>query len=67
MFMLTDWMAARMINLGWIQPLDPAKVPNLHKNLIKPLRGKAWDPDLTYSAPWQSGLTGHRLQRGEGR
>ncbi len=58
MFMLTDWMAARMIDLGWIQPLDPAKVPNLHKNLIKPLQGKAWDPDLTYHAPWQSGLTG---------
>jgi spermidine/putrescine transport system substrate-binding protein len=58
LFMLTDWMAARMINLGWIQPLDAAKVPNLHKNLIKPLRNKAWDKDLTYHAPWQSGLTG---------
>ena len=58
MFMLTDWMAARMIALGWIQPLDAAKVPNLHDNLIKPLRGKAWDKDRTYSAPWQSGLTG---------
>ena len=58
MFMLTDWMAARMIDLGWIQPLDPEKVPNLHKNLIKPLRNKAWDKDLTYHAPWQSGLTG---------
>ena len=58
MFMLTDWMAARMIDLGWIQPLDPDKVPNLHKNLIKPLRNKAWDKDLTYHAPWQSGLTG---------
>ena len=58
MFMLTDWMAARMIALGWIQPLDAAKVPNLHDNLIKPLRGKAWDKDRTFSAPWQSGLTG---------
>ncbi|WP_340539386.1 ABC transporter substrate-binding protein [Nocardioides sp. GXZ039] len=58
MFMLTDWMAARMISLGWIQPLDKAAVPNLHKNLIKPLRGVQWDPDLTYHAPWQSGLTG---------
>jgi spermidine/putrescine transport system substrate-binding protein len=58
MFMLTDWMAARMIALGWIQPLDAAKVPNLHDNLIKPLRGKAWDKHRTYSAPWQSGLTG---------
>ena len=58
MFMLTDWMAARMISLGWIQPLDKANVPNLHENLIEPLRGVAWDPDLTFHAPWQTGLTG---------
>jgi spermidine/putrescine transport system substrate-binding protein len=55
---LTDWMAARMIGLGWIQPLDASKVPNLHKNLIPRLKGKAWDPKETYHAPWQSGLTG---------
>ena len=58
MMMLTDWMAARMISLGWIQPLDKAAVPNLHKNLIEPLRNRQWDKDLTYHAPWQSGLTG---------
>jgi spermidine/putrescine transport system substrate-binding protein len=56
--MLTDWMAARMIGLGWIQPLDKSKVPNLHANLIEPLRNRQWDPDLEYHAPWQSGLTG---------
>jgi spermidine/putrescine transport system substrate-binding protein len=56
--MLTDWMAARMIGLGWIQPLDPEKVANVHKNLIDPLRDRQWDPKRTYSAPWQSGLTG---------
>ncbi len=58
MMILTDWMAARVINLGWVQPLNKDAVPNLHKNLIKPLRNRAWDPDRTYSAPWQSGLTG---------
>jgi spermidine/putrescine transport system substrate-binding protein len=58
MMMLTDWMAARMIGLGWIQPLTADKVPNLHKNLIAPLQGRQWDKDRTYSAPWQSGLTG---------
>ena len=58
MIVLTDWMAARMISLGWIQPLDKAKVPNLHANLIEPLRKRQWDPDLQYHAPWQSGLTG---------
>ncbi|WP_426244040.1 ABC transporter substrate-binding protein [Nocardioides sp. LHG3406-4] len=58
MVMLTDWMAARMIGLGWIQPLDPDKVPNLHANLIEPLRNRQWDRDLSYHAPWQTGLTG---------
>lgn len=58
LFMLTDWMAARMIQVGWIQPLDKAKVPNLHANLIDSLANVGWDPDRTYSAPWQSGLTG---------
>lgn len=58
MIVLTDWMAARMIGLGWIQPLERERVPRLHENLIDSLRDKAWDPDRTYSAPWQSGLTG---------
>ena len=58
MFMLTDWMAARMIQVGWIQPLDKDKVPNLHANLIDSLAHVGWDEDRSYSAPWQSGLTG---------
>ncbi len=55
---MTDWMASRMIGLGWIQPLDASKIPNVHKNLIPALRNKPWDKDLKYHAPWQSGLTG---------
>jgi spermidine/putrescine transport system substrate-binding protein len=58
MMMLTDWMAARMIGLGWIQPLDADKIPNYHQNLIDPLRNRQWDPDGTFHAPWQTGLTG---------
>ena len=58
MFVLTDWMAARMIDVGWIQRLDPAKVPNLHANILDSLAHPAWDPHRTYSAPWQGGLTG---------
>ncbi len=58
MFMLTDWMAARMIDVGWIQPLDKANVPNLDKNLISSLQGIGWDPKREYSAPWQAGFTG---------
>lgn len=55
---LTDWMAARMIGLGWIQPLDAANIPNVHERLIDPLRDKEWDVDGSYHVPWQSGLTG---------
>ncbi|MGH3359600.1 MAG: polyamine ABC transporter substrate-binding protein, partial [Nocardioidaceae bacterium] len=58
MFMLTDWLAGRMVQSGWIQKLDASKVPNLHDNLLPSLRGRQWDPDRQYSAPWQSGLTG---------
>ena len=55
---LTDWMAARMVSLGWVQPLAADKVSHVHDNLIKPLRDRAWDPGEKYHAPWQSGLTG---------
>jgi len=58
MFMLTDWMAARMIQSGWLQKLDASKVPNLHANIIDSLKSPGWDKKREYSAPWQSGLTG---------
>jgi spermidine/putrescine transport system substrate-binding protein len=58
MFVLTDWMAARMIDLGWIQKLDHSKMPNVTKNLLPSLQGPAWDPHRDYSVPWQSGMTG---------
>ncbi len=58
MFMLTDWMAARMISMGWIQKFQPGTVDNLHANLISSLQGVDWDPNREYSAPWQSGFTG---------
>ncbi|QNN52153.1 polyamine ABC transporter substrate-binding protein [Nocardioides mesophilus] len=58
MFALTDYMAARMIDLGWIQELDKANMPNVEANLSESLRSPSWDPERKYSAPWQSGLTG---------
>ena len=57
-FVLTDWMAARMIGLGWIQELDTSKMPNVEANLVENLREPEWDPGRKYSVPWQSGLTG---------
>ena len=55
---MTDWMAARMLGLGWIQKLDADKIPNVHDNIIDSLKSPGWDKDRDYTVPWQSGLTG---------
>ncbi|MFE9188760.1 extracellular solute-binding protein [Micromonospora sp. NPDC007208] len=55
---LTDWMAARMIRLGWIQKLDPAKIPNVQANLLPSLLNRPFDAENRISIPWQSGLAG---------
>jgi spermidine/putrescine transport system substrate-binding protein len=58
LFVVTDWMAARMIDLGWIQELDHKNLPNVDANLIDFLKSPQWDPKRSYSVPWQSGMTG---------
>jgi spermidine/putrescine transport system substrate-binding protein len=57
-FVLTDYMAARMVGLGWLQKLDKSKIPNVESNLVASLKSPSWDKNREYSAPWQSGLTG---------
>lgn len=58
LIVLTDWMAARIIQLGWAQELDDDNIPNVRANLQDSLRELSWDPGRTRSVPWQSGLTG---------
>jgi spermidine/putrescine transport system substrate-binding protein len=58
LFAPTDWMAARMISLNWIQKLDKGNLPNVEANLADNLRSPSWDPNRDYSVPWQSGVTG---------
>jgi spermidine/putrescine transport system substrate-binding protein len=55
---LTDWMAARMIRLGWIQKVDKSKIPNVTKNVLSSLRGRSFDKNNEFAVPWQSGLAG---------
>jgi spermidine/putrescine transport system substrate-binding protein len=57
-FVVTDYMAARMVDLGWIQKLDHSKIPNVDANLLDFLKSPDWDPHRDYSVPWQSGMTG---------
>jgi spermidine/putrescine transport system substrate-binding protein len=54
---LTDWMAARMVRLGYVQKKDKSAIPN-EANLVSTLQHPTWDPNRDYSLPWQSGMTG---------
>jgi spermidine/putrescine transport system substrate-binding protein len=55
---LTDWMAGRMIRLGYVQKLDRSVLPNVEKNLLPAFRKADFDPTRDYSAPWQGIFAG---------
>ncbi|RRQ77463.1 ABC transporter substrate-binding protein [Streptomyces griseofuscus] len=53
LIVLTDWLAARMIRLGYVQKLDAANLPHAFANLSDQFRDPDWDPGRAYSYPWQ--------------
>lgn len=54
---LTDWMAARLIRLGYTQELDRSAIPNA-ANILPNLADVDFDPGRTHSLTWQSGFGG---------
>jgi spermidine/putrescine transport system substrate-binding protein len=46
-----------MVEEGWLEELDKDAIPNI-ANLQDALKSPPFDPDRTYSLPWQSGMTG---------
>ena len=58
LFVVTDWMANKMHEFGYLQEFEPAAIPNFEKNLVDNLRGVSYDPGRDFAAPWQSGMTG---------
>jgi spermidine/putrescine transport system substrate-binding protein len=54
---LTDYMAARMVRLGYVDTFDHANIPNM-SNLAPALQSPDFDPSRDYTLPWQSGFTG---------
>ncbi|WP_405902683.1 spermidine/putrescine ABC transporter substrate-binding protein [Streptomyces sp. NBC_00656] len=52
LIIVTDWLAARIIRLGWAQKLDPANLPHAFANLSPQFRTLDWDPGRAYSYPW---------------
>src|SRR3954453_18031939 len=55
---VTDWMADRMIRLGYVEKFDKSTLPHADANLIERLKSPPFDPKREFSMPWQSGLTG---------
>jgi spermidine/putrescine transport system substrate-binding protein len=53
LIVLTDWLAARMIRLGYVQKLDPSHLPHAFANLSQQFRNPDWDPGRAYSYVWQ--------------
>jgi spermidine/putrescine transport system substrate-binding protein len=58
MFVVTDWMAKKMYDLGYLQNLDKSGIPNVEKNLNPSLQHPSFDPNRDFAIPWQSGMTG---------
>ena len=54
---LTDWVAGRMIRLGYATPLDVAAFPN-RTNLAALAQNADFDPGRRYSVPWVFGMVG---------
>jgi spermidine/putrescine transport system substrate-binding protein len=57
LIVLTDWLAARLIRLGWVQKLDPSHLPHAYTHLSAQFRDPDWDPGRAYSYPWQGVFT----------
>ncbi len=55
---VTDWMAEKMWNLGYVQKIDHAYLETVFDNMLPSLKDPAFDPGREYSVPWQSGMTG---------
>ncbi|MFJ9111824.1 spermidine/putrescine ABC transporter substrate-binding protein [Streptomyces sp. NPDC102283] len=63
LIVISDWMAARFVRLGWVQEMDRAEQPNVATYLDPLLRAPAFDEGRRHSVPWQSGITGIAYNR----
>ena len=47
---MTDWMIARLIRLGWLETIDQP-TPNFPANLLDIYHGRSFDPNTNLAAP----------------
>ncbi|MGZ6544198.1 MAG: polyamine ABC transporter substrate-binding protein [Actinomycetota bacterium] len=48
----------KLIDSGWLTPLDQSRLGNFHTYASDLVRDPNWDPGNKYTVAWQSGLTG---------
>ncbi|MFF9911354.1 PotD/PotF family extracellular solute-binding protein [Streptomyces sp. NPDC013457] len=65
LIVVSDWMAARFVRLGWVQEMDRSAQPNITRYLDPQLRSPAFDEGRRHTVPWQSGITGIAYNRGK--
>ena len=58
LFVVTDWMAKRMYDLGYLQEINHADLPTVFQNILPQFEESTTDPDRKFSIPWQGGQTG---------
>jgi spermidine/putrescine transport system substrate-binding protein len=57
-FVVADYMAEQMHDLGYLQEFDHKDLPTVFENLLPSLRSPGFDPERKFSVPWQGGMTG---------
>jgi len=57
-FVVADYMAKQMYDLGYLQEIDHADLPTVFETLLPSLESPAFDPERKFSVPWQGGMTG---------
>jgi spermidine/putrescine transport system substrate-binding protein len=57
-FVVTDWMAKQMYDLGYLQELPHDDLQTVFDNILPSLESPSFDPERKFAVPWQSGMTG---------
>jgi len=55
---VTDWMVARLVRLGWVEQLNLNNMPNYVANVEDVYKQQTFDAAMDHHAPWQTGMTG---------
>jgi spermidine/putrescine transport system substrate-binding protein len=55
---MTDWMIAKLIRLGYLEQLHHEELPNFEAHAGEKFKDPYYDPGNRHSLPWAAGITG---------